>query len=70
MWSAAQRLQKIYTFMFLLGLSKTMDQLAMANNVRWYGHVLKRVDGHVLRKALDFEVEGQRAKGRLEKTWK
>ena len=29
------------------GLKETMDQLAMANSVRWYGHVL-REDGDVL----------------------
>ena len=34
--------------MLMLGLSETMDQLAMANSVRWYGHVLRREDGHVL----------------------
>ena len=48
-----------------LMLIETIDQLAMANSVRWYGHVLRREDGHVLRRALDFEVEGQRKKGRL-----
>ena len=53
--------------MFLLGLKETMDQLAMANRVHWYGHVLRREDGHVLRRALDFEIEGQRKKGRLER---
>ena len=47
----------------MLGLNETMDQLAMANNVHWYGHVLRREDGHVLRRALDFEVEGQTKKG-------
>ena len=36
----------------------TIDQLAMANSVLWYGHVLRREDGHVLRMAFDFEVEG------------
>ena len=25
---------------FMLGLSETIDQLAMANSVRWYGNVL------------------------------
>ena len=48
--------------MFMLGLKETIDQLAMANSVRWYGHVLRR--------ALGFEVEGQRKKGRLKRTWK
>ena len=42
----------------------------MANRVRWHSHVLRREDGHVLRKALDFEVEGQRKEGRLRRTWK
>ena len=49
--------------MFMLGLSEMIDQLAMANSVRWYGHVLRREDGLVLRRALDFEVGGQRKKG-------
>ena len=35
--------------MFMLGCNETIDQLAMANSVRWYGHVLRREDGHVLR---------------------
>ena len=56
--------------MFMQGLNETIDQLAMANNVRWYGHVLRREDGHILRMALDFEVEGQRKKGRPKRTWK
>ena len=54
----------------MLGLNETIDQLAMANSVRWYDHVLRREDGHILRRALDFEVEGQRMKGRLKRTWK
>ena len=37
--------------MFMLGLKETMDQLAMVNSVCWYGHVLRREDGHVLRRA-------------------
>ena len=36
-----------------------MVQMAKASGVRRYGHVLRRDDGHVLRKALEFEVEGQ-----------
>ena len=51
--------------------NETIDQLAMANSVCWHGHVLSSEDGHVLIRALDFEVEGQikvdsqRKKGRL-----
>ena len=42
----------------------------MANSVHWYGHVLWREDGHFLRRVVDFEVEGQRMKGRPKRTWK
>ena len=42
----------------------------MANSVHWYGHVLRREDGHIVRRALDFEVEGKWKKGKLKRTWK
>ena len=32
--------------------------------------MLRREDGHGLRRALDFEVECQRKKGRLKRIWK
>ena len=38
--------------------------------MRWYGHLLRRDDGHVLRKALEFEVKGKRKRGRPRKTWR
>ena len=45
--------RKKYTYlMSMLGLKETIDQLAIANSVRWYGHVVRR--------ALDLEVEGER----------
>ena len=35
--------RKISTvLMFVLGLNETIDQLAVANTVRCYGHVLRR----------------------------
>ena len=43
--------------MLMLGLNETLDQLAMASSVRLYGHVLSR--------ALDFDVEGQKKIWRL-----
>ena len=49
---------------FVLGLKETIYRLAMANGVRWYGQVLRREDGHVLRMELDFDVGGQEKKGR------
>ena len=41
-----------------------MVQMAKVNGVRWNGHVLRRDDGHVFRKALEFEVKGKRKRGR------
>ena len=56
--------------MEMLGLKETAVQMAKANGVRWYRLVLRRDDGHVLRKALEFEVRGKRKRGRPKKTWK
>ena len=42
-------------FMIILSVNETIE---------------RREDGHVLRKALDFEVEGQRMKEILKRTWK
>ena len=50
--------------MEMLGLKETVVQMANANRVRWYEHVLRRDDGHVLRKA--FEVKGKRTKEDME----
>ena len=46
--------------MEMLRLKETVVQMAKTNGVRWYGHVLRRDDGHVLRKALEYEVKGKR----------
>ena len=45
-WSAAQRQKRSMDFTFILGLKETIDQLDMANSVRWYCYVLRQ-DGHV-----------------------
>ena len=45
--------------MEMLGLKETVVQMAKANGVRWYRHVLRRDDGHFLRKALGVQSEGQ-----------
>ena len=49
--------------MEMLELKETVVQMAKANGVRWYGHVLRKDDGHVLRKALEFEVKGKGKQG-------
>ena len=41
----------------MFGLKETLDRMAKANGVRWYGHV-------ILRKAMMLEVNDQRKRGR------
>ena len=48
------------TVMEMLGLKETVVQMVKVNGVRWYGHVLRMDDGHIFRKALEFEVKGRR----------
>ena len=50
--------------MEMLGLKKTLDRMAKANGVRWYGHVIRREDDNILKKAMMMEVNGQRKRGR------
>ena len=52
--------KKTEDLMEMLGLKETMVQMAKANGGRWYGHVLRRDDGH----ALELEVKGKRKQER------
>ena len=56
--------------MDMLGLNPTIDKMAKASKVRWLGHVLRKEDGDVVRNALEFNVKGQRKRGRLKRTWR
>ena len=47
-----------YELMDMLGLKETVDGLAKAIGVKWYGHVMKKDDDSVLRVALDCEGKG------------
>ena len=49
--------------MEMLGLKKTLDRMAKANGVRWYGHVIRGDDDNILKKAMMLEVNGQRKRG-------
>ena len=54
--------------MEMLGLKKTLDGMAKANGVRWYGHVIRREDDNILKKTMMMEVNGQRKRGRPKMT--
>ena len=40
-WNTAKNRKRSKELMLMLGLNYTIDQLAMANIVCWYGHVLR-----------------------------
>ena len=71
-WIHAKLMEKKRTedLMEMLGLKEAVVQMAKVNRVRWYRYVLRRDDGHVLRKVLEFEVKGKRKQGRPKKAWK
>ena len=56
--------------MLLLGLNETINKFGMVNSVSLHGYVLRREDGHVRTRVMNFEVEGQMQKRRLKKTYK
>ena len=53
--------------MLMLDLNEALDKLDMANSVHWCVHVFRWKDGYVLKRSLQFEIGGQRKKGRIEK---
>ena len=54
--------------MDMLGIKESLDRMAKASGMQWYGHVLRKEDENVIVKALKFEVSGSR--GRPKQTWK
>jgi len=46
----------VYKKMAMLGLEESLDRMAKASSMQWYGHVLRREDNNVLLKALHFEL--------------
>ena len=54
--------------MQILGLNETIGQLAKANCVHWYGHVLRKDRNNFLRRALDPKVKRTMKRGRPKKT--
>ena len=55
-----ERRKRDWDLKLMLGLNVTIDQLAMSNSVCRYVDVLSQKDGHIVRRALEFEVVGQR----------
>ena len=45
--------------MDMLALKESLDRMAKASSMRWYGHVLRKEGENVIVKALKFEVSGK-----------
>ena len=56
--------------MDMLGLKEAADKLAIANGIRWYGHVLRRPEEDVLMKAIVHKVDGKRKQDGLRIKWR
>ena len=56
--------------MKMLGLKETLDKMAQANRVRWYGQVVRRDEESILKKAMMLQENGQRKQERPKQTWK
>ena len=54
--------------MHMLDWNETIDQLVKSNSVRRYGHVLRKDENNLMRRALDFKVKGTRKRRRPKKT--
>ena len=54
----------------MLGMQESLERMANASSMRWYGHVLRKEDENAIVKALKFEVNSSRGRGRPKQTWK
>ena len=48
----------------MLGIEKSLDRMAKASSIRWYGHVLRKENENVIVKVLKFEVRGSRGRSK------
>ena len=52
----------------MLSIKESLDRMAKASSIRWYGHVLRKEDENLIAKALKFEVSSSRGRGRPKQT--
>ena len=50
--------------MDMLVIKESLDRMAKASSIRWYGHVFRKEDENVIVKALKFEVSGSKEEDR------
>ena len=69
-WSKLVDRKNTEDLMKMLGLKETLDKMAQGNGARWYGHVVRRDEESILKKAMMLQENGQRKRGRPKQTWK
>jgi len=50
-----------------------IDDIALVlqqNTLRWYGHVLRKDDDDLVKKCMEYEIQGSRPRGRTKRTWR
>ena len=52
------------------GIKKSLDRMAKASSMQWYGHVFRKEDKNVIVKALKIEVNSSKGRGKSKQTWK
>ena len=62
--------RKMEELMEMLGLNETLDRMAKANGLRWYGDVIRRDDDNILKRAMMLEVNWKRKRGRPKMKWR
>ena len=55
--------------MQILDFNETIDHLAKAGGVRWYGHALRKNKNNFMRGASDLRAKGTRKRDRPSKAW-
>ena len=54
----------------MLGIKESLDRMAKASSMRWYGHVLRKEEENMIVKALKFAVSGSKGRRRPNKRGK
>ena len=54
----------------MLDIKESLDRMAIGSSMLWYGHLLRKEDENVIVKALKFEVNGSRGRGKPKQTRK
>ena len=54
----------------MLTITVSVKRMVTARAVRWYGHVLRREEGNILKETLNFKTIGRGKGGRPKASWK